>query len=200
MKNFVVSVILSHVYFNMIYYVRHGQTEHNKAGKRNGFTDSTLTGLGVKQAYDLGHKIKDMKLDVVFSSPLIRAKQTCEVLLSVRPVNNRPSIITDYRLMECYSGEYEGQDWSEVLEKDFFGKRELYDYSTVETFESVEERIKSFFDEIRTEYKGKEVLVVAHGGLGRLIKAYFNGKPKSGLYYDTTTDIKNCELVEFSFD
>ncbi|MCL2755860.1 MAG: histidine phosphatase family protein [Firmicutes bacterium] len=181
----------------MIYYVRHGETVYNKSGRRNGFEDSTLTGLGVKQALELGQRIRDMQFDVVFSSPLIRARQTCEVILSVRPHDDRPNVITDARLLEFYSGEFEGNEWNKELESDFFGRRELRDYSSVEPIENVEKRIKDFFDEIRDNYKGKKVLVVAHGGIGLIISGYFNGKPKSGFYSDIPF-MKNCELVEFN--
>jgi len=181
----------------MIYYVRHGQTTMNKSGHWNGFVDSTLTATGVKQAIDLGYKTKDVKFDLVFCSPLIRAKQTAELVLSTHPIERRVPIITDSRIMEWYSGDYEGFEWNENFRRDFYGKRENYDFSTVETFESGENRIKSFLDEMRTKFKDKNILVVAHGGIARLVYTYFHGMPKSGLYLDCP-EMKNCELIEFS--
>lgn len=181
-----------------IYYVRHGQTFHNRDGKWNGFVDSILTGGGVHQAYNLGHKTKDVKFDIAFTSPLLRTRQTAEIMLSTRPVKDRPPVYTDSRIIEYFCGDLEEHEWKfdRKFNDDFFGKRELYDYSTAETFASVEQRIKSFFDELRTNYQGKNVLVVAHGGVGRFVKTYFHGKPKSGLYSDVP-ELKNCELIVF---
>ena len=180
-----------------IYYVRHGQTFHNRDGKWNGFVDSILTGKGVKQAYDLGQKVLDTNFDLVFCSPLLRARQTTEIILSARPLKDRPDISTDSRIMEYWCGDLEEFLWDDVFEKDFFGERKLYDYSTAETMLSIENRIKSFFDELSSSYKGKNILVVAHGGIGRVVNAYFHGKPKSGFYYDSP-EMKNCELIKFT--
>ncbi|MCL2228385.1 MAG: histidine phosphatase family protein [Firmicutes bacterium] len=185
----------------MIYYVRHGETFFNKQGNWSGYSDTILTGKGVKQAVDLGHKIKDVKFDLVFASPLLRTKQTCELILTARPADKRPPVIIDARIIEYYCGDYEGLEWMKHpdFDDDFFSERKLYDYSTVESFEAVEARVKSFLDELWEEHKGKDILVVAHGGVGRVFKAYFDGKPKSGFYRDTP-EMMNCELIKFDFD
>ncbi|MCL2850902.1 MAG: histidine phosphatase family protein [Firmicutes bacterium] len=182
----------------MIYYVRHGETVYNKEGKWSGLIDTGLTTLGVKQALELGQKMRDVKIDLVFVSPQIRARQTAEIALSSRAHENRPPVITDSRIVEWYSGEYEGFAWHPEFDRDFYGKRELYNYKTVETFGSVEARIKNFFDELRAKHNGKNILVIAHGGIAKVVHAYFHGKQKSGLYCDAP-DMKNCDLIEFAF-
>ncbi|MCL2586764.1 MAG: histidine phosphatase family protein [Firmicutes bacterium] len=180
----------------MIYFVRHGETVFNATGKWNGFVDTTLTAKGAKQAVDLGRKIKDVKFDLVMCSPALRARQTCEMILASRPYELRPQVITDSRIMEWYSGDYEGYEWDKRFCDDFFGKRELYDFSSVESFKNVKERIHGFLDELRTKYKNKSILIVAHGGIGRVVNAYFNGMPSSGLYTDVH-ELVNCELIIF---
>jgi len=182
-----------------IYYVRHGESTGNVLQGFFGLVDSTLTANGVKQALALGNQIRDIHIDIVFSSPQIRARQTAEIAMSARPHAKRPLIITDSRLVEHDNGEIEGMLFeSERVAKvrDFYGERKLFDYSTAESFQSIEKRIKSFFDEIKETYHGKTILVFAHGGIGRIAHAYFHGMPKSGLYCDSP-DMKNCELIKF---
>lgn len=77
-----------------IYIVRHGQVPHN-ALKQYNTTDEDLTDLGIKQAEELGDKIKDMKFDIIICSPLNRAKHTAEII----NINNN-KIIYDDRIRE----------------------------------------------------------------------------------------------------
>ena len=59
----------------MIYFVRHGQTDWNKIGRIQGHTDIPLNKLGEEQALIVKEKLKEIKFDKVFSSPLKRALQ-----------------------------------------------------------------------------------------------------------------------------
>lgn len=86
-----------------VYIVRHGQVPHN-ALKQYNTTDEDLTELGIQQAIELRDKIKDMKFDVIFSSPLIRAKHTADII----NINNY-NIIIDDRLTERSCGDLSGK-------------------------------------------------------------------------------------------
>jgi broad specificity phosphatase PhoE len=55
---------------------RHGETEWNRAGRRQGQLDSPLTERGVRQAIVLGHGVAALSIDVIFTSPLGRASAT----------------------------------------------------------------------------------------------------------------------------
>lgn len=76
-----------------IYIVRHGQVLHN-ALKQYNVADEDLTDLGIKQAKELRDKIKNMKFDIIISSPLNRAKHTAEI------INRNNKIIYDDRKRE----------------------------------------------------------------------------------------------------
>ena len=61
-----------------LYFTRHGQTIWNVEGKVCGATDIELTELGHEQAKELGEHIKadkDIKIDEIVASPLVRAKK-----------------------------------------------------------------------------------------------------------------------------
>ena len=60
-----------------LYVVRHGQTEINVKGQINGHNDIGLNEKGIKQAKEAGKKVKDLKIDLVFCSPIKRTRETC---------------------------------------------------------------------------------------------------------------------------
>jgi broad specificity phosphatase PhoE len=66
--------------FEAVYIARHGQTEWNVAGRRQGRLDSPLTPLGVSQASRNAALLSTHRIDAVFTSPLARARRTAQVL------------------------------------------------------------------------------------------------------------------------
>ncbi len=63
-----------------LYITRHGETLWNTEGRMQGWNDSPLTDLGIKQAEWLRERIKDLKIDVIYSSPSGRAYNTAEII------------------------------------------------------------------------------------------------------------------------
>ena len=90
-----------------IYVIRHGETNANKEGVFQGSSDWPLNEDGIKLAKITGQKMKDIKFDACFSSPLIRAKHTAEILL--KESGNDIEIQYDDRLKEINAGIYEGK-------------------------------------------------------------------------------------------
>ena len=71
----------------MIYIIRHGKTELNKSKVLQGRSNYPLTGEGVRQAEETAARLGDVTFAHVFSSPLIRAVQTAEIIApSIKPV------------------------------------------------------------------------------------------------------------------
>ena len=64
----------------MIYIIRHGQTEMNKAGRLQGRRDVPLNENGEKQAEEAAGILSGIEFDHVFSSPLTRAVRTAEIV------------------------------------------------------------------------------------------------------------------------
>lgn len=91
----------------MIYIIRHGKTEMNKANVLQGRSDIPLNGEGRKQALEAAELLKGIEFERIFSSPLIRAVQTAEIIAPGR------NITIDERLIEMDYGPYEGADLKE---------------------------------------------------------------------------------------
>ena len=90
----------------MIYFIRHGQTERNNARQLQGRSDQPLNEAGIRQAQDAAAFLRErgIKFRYVFTSPLIRAVQTAEIIApDLAPV-------VEERLIEMDYGPYEGLD------------------------------------------------------------------------------------------
>jgi broad specificity phosphatase PhoE len=91
-----------------VYLVRHGETAWSITGQHTGLTDLALTSRGEEQARALYLRLKALKFDHVLSSPLQRARRTCELA-------GFADIATlDRDLLEWDYGRYEGRTRAEI--------------------------------------------------------------------------------------
>ena len=91
----------------MLYIMRHGKTDWNAVHKLQGKTDVPLSGEGREMVEKAGRLYRDTHFDVCFCSPLIRARETAEIILRGRNI----PIIEDVRLEEMGFGVCEGCTW-----------------------------------------------------------------------------------------
>ena len=92
----------------MIYIIRHGQTELNTRNVLQGRSDHPLNETGVRQAMEAAERLKGIVFTAVYSSPLIRAIRTAEIIApALEPV-------IDERLIEMEYGPYEGKGLREL--------------------------------------------------------------------------------------
>ena len=142
---------------NMIYIIRHGKTELNQANVLQGRSDNPLNAQGIQQAKEAAERLSDIHFDHVFSSPLMRAVQTADIIAP----DSAPTI--DDRLIEMDYGPYEGLDLAhmppEVLTffSDFVHNPAP---EGMEQLSSVVERAGSFLETIR-ELRGN-ILISTH--------------------------------------
>lgn len=166
-----------------IYIVRHGQDEDNAEGLLNGRRDRALTDLGIKQATDLAHKMKNLnlKIDKVYSSPLQRASKTAAILSEIC---NYPTPQKDDGLIERDFGIMTGKpirDIDKLQKKKTFKPKNVpiryfLEVDGCETFPRLILRAKQALSKIITENKdNKNILIVAHGDIGKMLyAAYYN--------------------------
>ena len=88
----------------MLYIMRHGKTEWNAMHKLQGRMDIPLNEEGREMAEKAREEYKNLNIDICYCSPLVRAKETAEIVLRGRNI----PILTDDRLVEMSFGEYEG--------------------------------------------------------------------------------------------
>ena len=88
-----------------IYLMRHGETDYNKNKMIQGQCDIELNEYGRELARITAEGLKEVPLDVVYTSPLIRAKETAQIVIGDRKV----LWIEEPRIQEICFGEYEGK-------------------------------------------------------------------------------------------
>jgi broad specificity phosphatase PhoE len=94
--------------FPVIYLARHGETAWSLSGQHTGLTDLPLTERGERNARRLGKRLAGLNFSKVFTSPLQRARRTCE-LAGFGAVAE-----TDANLVEWNYGDYEGRRTAEI--------------------------------------------------------------------------------------
>ena len=88
----------------LLYFIRHGQTDWNKDMRMQGQSDIPLNENGRESAIEAGKTLANTHIDLAFSSPLKRAKETAELVLAGRDI----PIIEDKRIEEICFGICEG--------------------------------------------------------------------------------------------
>lgn len=149
------------------HWVRHGETEWNRARRIQGQTDSPLSELGQAQAAATAGVLRDRPAVALYTSDLGRAKATAQVLGTA--LGQRPQL--DARLRELDYGELEGMTWSEVQQTHTTLYQALRRGSTDvrppggESRRDMLERAQAFMAEVRRLHQEDEVVVVSHGGV-----------------------------------
>jgi alpha-ribazole phosphatase len=127
-----------------------------------GQTDVDLV-PGFKSEFEqLASKIGDTNYDLIFSSPLQRCYRLAKFLFPGK------KIITDIRLMEMNFGEWEGQRWDDIFNTQE-GKAFFNDYVNTkcpigESYQDLIKRVKEFYNEVKSVYSEKNMVIITHGG------------------------------------
>ena len=153
----------------VFYLVRHGETDWNAEGIVQGNTDIPLNARGLEQAASAREEMKDVPLDVIYCSPLIRARVTAEIINEYHHV----PLILDARLREREFGVYEGRPYGEYPSRSFWNYEEVFHAEGAETIREVYARVYACLDEIRAAERGKCVMLTMHGGAARAVYSYF---------------------------
>ena len=193
----------------VIYLTRHGQTMWNIEKRLQGRGNSPLTEDGIERAKELRDRIKDIKLDVIYSSPIERALTTANIIKGDKSVE----VVTDDGLMEMCFGDYEGKITDEVMKENpnwdisliMKGNTELA-APNGENLAEVRDRVANAMDRIIEENRGKTILIVAHGITLKAIMYYFKDEEVNSEVMGQATltkvnvDENNKFYIEFKND
>ena len=180
----------------MLYIMRHGRTDWNDLHKLQGSTDIPLNEEGRRMAEKAREEYRDIPLDVCWCSPLIRARETAEIVLRGRSI----PIHTDDRLKEMSFGEYEGLENSfsipdcpiNVLVRE--PEKYVSSVGGAETFAELFARTGSFLREVAEPLvrDGRNVLIVGHGAMNLSIISQVRHLPIEDFW---SPGIENCRMI-----
>ena len=179
----------------MLYITRHGETQWNREKRIMGRCDEPLNETGIAQAYELKEKLKDYDYDLIICSPLIRTRQTAEIINEDRNIE----IVYDERIIERDFGEFDG------AHKDEFPYFAFWDYYLNEHYQKAENirdffnRVYDFLDDIKEDCQNRNILLVTHGGVSMPVDCYFKKAIPEGHLSGTGLALRNCEIRTYRF-
>lgn len=177
-----------------ILFIRHGATAGNLEKRYIGRTDEPLSAIGEKQAHELKEKLRkefaDQSINRIFISPLLRTRQTAEILFPDAEYTVEPDLIeTDF-------GIFEGKNADELSESsEYRAWLDSMCLAPIPGGESVTDFkarcCKAFLKIIKNVSDDSRIAFVIHGGVIMSILEAF-AIPKRGFY---DYNIKNCSIV-----
>jgi broad specificity phosphatase PhoE len=151
------------------YFLRHGQTDWNVNNLIMGHQDIPLNQTGIEQAHNMSNILRTLEFDVIWSSPLLRARQTAEIINQ----SLKYPIYVNENLKERGWGEGEGQTQKELflslkpkLEENLTEKIDIP--MGAEAKQQFQFRIVKALNEVFT-HDNKIPLIVGHGGFFRVL-------------------------------
>ena len=171
----------------MWYIFRHGETLHNKNKIRQGRCSSMLSLKGVDQAKSYGYRLLEQKEDLnkfkVLSSPMVRTKETAQIICEITGLDAYEKIKEEELLNESDLGVFTNIPFKVVQEKYDKSLYEIndiwsYRYPEGESFDDVYERILKFIDKYKNE---KDLLIITHGCCFAFFKSILSKQSKESL-------------------
>jgi broad specificity phosphatase PhoE len=156
-----------------LYLVRHGATDNNLArpprlqGQR---LDVPLSATGRRQAEQAAAFLAGQPIAAVYSSPLVRARQTAEAIAA----HHRLAVQRVDALIECDVGQWEGRSWPDIEQSEPEAYRQFttnpyeYGYRGGENLGQLEERVAPVFARLLADHPGQRIVVVAHNVVNRV--------------------------------
>lgn len=189
-------------------FMRHGFAENNLNGVRSsGDNEHHLTEIGRSQSKLTAEKLKSDKIDMIISSPVLRAVETAEIV-SVS-LGNMPI------LKEELLREYNFGSWNGFTSEQLLANNELYKAYRVmpsgedryrfklggdgESRFEVENRVREFIKTYSEKYPGKNILVVSHGGVGAMFHKILRGVNEKD-FFPLEFRIDNAKDIAFYVD
>jgi alpha-ribazole phosphatase len=157
---------------NRVYLIRHGQINGYENHPVYGHTDVDLTEIGIVQMQQMSERLRLSDVEAVYSSDLKRSTTGARIIARYHDV----PVHFLSELREMNFGDWEGLTLSDIqdhfpgeLEK---RKEDLVNYRIPGDGESIgrfSERIIDCYKRIMESQEGKDIVIVAHGGVNRVI-------------------------------
>jgi broad specificity phosphatase PhoE len=188
-----------------LYFVRHGETDWNAKHLIMGQRDLPLNARGCAQAALTAKRLADIPFTACYSSDLVRARETAEILLADRNL----AISYDIRLREIKYGVFEGvttKEWPVLFPQDYahYQADTLRNAPTgAESRLQLMARIDDFLQDIKSDdANGETILVITHGGtlaalFNLLLSKEHGGEP---VYFHRLFRFDNCGVSIVRFE
>lgn len=181
-----------------ICFIRHGETDWNVDKRIQGQTDIALNDTGRAQALAMAFNAAHHSFDALYSSDLMRAHETAEVLAEREGLEVKPLP----QLRERHYGIFEGVTKDELhrypeAHAKYLARDVEYDFETGESLAALAARVEAAIDHMVSHHSGQTLAVVTHAGVLDILYRRATGRP---LHTPRDFIIPNCALNWFRFD
>lgn len=183
-----------------LYIVRHGETNWNKERRVQGHTDIPLNDYGRHLAEETARGMKNIRIDMAYTSPLSRARETAQIILGDRDV----PLYDEDRIKELSFGSYEGlccsgenrEPGSDEFNKFFTDTANYVSPEDGETVAELFKRTGDFLKEIctREDLKEKYILVSTHGAAMTALLNHIKGNMSAADFWRDEVP-PNCSVT-----
>jgi len=177
---------------NKYFLLRHGQTIYQKENRKTNYTREEnpfliLTDEGVKMVEKSAEELKSDNINLIFSSPYERTKQSANIVSKIIGVEK---INYDDRLVDIDLGKFMGgpsQDSEVFYSTGSFDNRP----EDGESWNDILKRVGEFLEELETKYKGQNILIISHADPIWLMVGYLRGYKGSQQFIEARQDRQN---------
>jgi probable phosphoglycerate mutase len=179
----------------LICLVRHGETDWNKRGILQGWTDVPINDLGRHQAYEFAQACAQAGFDVVWSSPLVRAFETAQI--SAAALRLQPPCGHE-GLQERHFGAIQGIPKDELAEQNptqleqILRRNPAAQFVGGESMDEFADRVLGAVIDIGHLHRNQKVLVITHGWVLDVVNRHVAGLPRHAVLAEKP---KNGESV-----
>jgi len=175
---------------NILYLMRHGETDANRNFIVQGRMDNPLNQTGMDQAKKTGDYLKANQehFDLIVSSPLKRAYDTARIICKV--LGDQKTVLTQFALTERNFGDFDGKK----IDAEYAQKVVNDEIPNMEHNAELEERVFGALKDLCLHYPNKKLLIVAHS---HVIKAVLVHLIPNFTY---TSYLANCSINQLSYD
>ena len=169
-----------------VYMVRHGETDWNLDGRVQGREDIPINSNGIKQAIDTAGAFHDKNIELIITSPLIRARKTAEIIAD--KLGGQVEVKVDDGLIERDFGIRSGMTIDKKKTFDLFDIEE-----DGEPLDEVKARVIATINHYASQYKDSNLIMVSHGAaINAVLSVVSGGEIGSGI-----TRLKNACISVF---
>lgn len=164
--------------------VRHGETDWNRQGILQGWTDVPLNALGRRQAREMAAQFDHAGFDALWSSSLWRARETAEI---IAPLIRLPYPKLHEGLNERCFGAIQGVPKTELGElnpallQQILRRNPAARFEGGESMDEFADRVLGALMSIGARHAGQRVLVVTHGWCMDVATRHVEGRPRSAI-------------------
>ncbi|MFW6304401.1 MAG: histidine phosphatase family protein [Candidatus Saliniplasma sp.] len=181
-----------------VFIVRHGETEWNRERRFQGWEDSPLTTAGREQVLSLAERLKEYKLEYLYSSPSGRTMETARIIANMKDLD----IIKEPGFKEINLGDLEGkrvewvnENYPDIL-NDFWNDPVNYEPLSGESFYDLKNRVLDTLDNILNKHGGENVMIVSHAAASKMMLSFFEGRKLEDLWEPPELKAASLSIVD----